>query len=249
MADAEIRYKLDLIVRLVDTTTGRKVEQRQVLFKIEDEVVPLLRRDEGLYVLLNRGRNDMVLEVAATGYLPIKLNVCYEKLSKTFPEVEAPLIPEVNTNGYVDMLTLEGCCPGLTSIEAVSLKKSWGVVDSYQERRQTLRLYYSKPLEENAYAIIHEQQQEFEEFQILKRQDKLSVKLAMPLATACRPEEKIARIVRGKVDANGRYLLRVLEVGGGTEYLVRYVVDGKVTFKRISTESLNPLVEKEEEGN
>lgn len=247
MSDAEIHYKLDLIVRLVDTTTGKRVEQRQVIFKAEDQVVPFLRREEGLYVLLNRGRNDMELEVSAVGYLPVKLAIRYEELSETFPEVEAPMIPVVSTNGFVDMLTLEGHCPGLTSIEAVSLRKPYGVVDSYQERKQILKVYYTRPLEESAYAVIHEQQQEFEEFRIKKRVDKLSIKLASPLMAACKPEEKIARIVRGRVDPNGQYLLRVLEDGSGTEYLVRYVVKGKTSFKRISAENLNPLAEPEEE--
>ncbi|MBQ7955240.1 MAG: hypothetical protein IJ282_05770 [Lachnospiraceae bacterium] len=249
MADAEISYKLDLIVRLVDTTTGKRVGQKQIVFKIENQIIPFLRRDEGLYILLNQGRNDMVLEISAVGYLPIKQKICYEELSPKFPEVEVPLIPEVSTNGFVDMLTLEGCCPGLTSIEAVSLKKSYGVVDGYQERKQALRLYYSKPLEESSYAILHEQQQEFEEFRIQKRLDKLSVRLTKPLTIPCRPEEKIARIVHGRVDADGRYLLRVLEEGGGTEYLVRYVVNGNASFKGISTESLNLLAEPEEERN
>jgi len=247
VADAEIHYKLDLIVRLVDTTTGKKVGQRQVVFKVENQIVPFLRRDEGVFVLLNHGRNNMVLEVSVVGYLSAKIEVNYEELSETFPEVEAPLIPEVSTSGFVDMLTLEGHCQGLTSIEAVSLKKSFGVVDSYQERKQSLRLYYTKPLEESSYAVIHEQQMEFEEFRIKKRLDNLSVKLVNPLETPCRPEEKIARIVRGRVDSQGRYLLRVLDEGGGTEYLVRYVIDGKASFKRISTESLNPLLDIAEE--
>ena len=121
------------------------------------------------------------------------------------------------------------------------------MVDSYQERKQALRLYYSKPLEESSYAIVHEQQQEFEEFRIQKRLDKLCVRLVNPLAMPCRPEEKIARIVHGRVDENGRYLLRVLEEGDGTEYLVRYVVNGKASFKRVSTESLNLSAETEEE--
>ena len=61
MADAEIHYKLDLIVRLVDTTTGKAIGQRQVTFQNEEQVIPFLRRDEGLYILLNRGRNDIEL--------------------------------------------------------------------------------------------------------------------------------------------------------------------------------------------
>ena len=248
MADAEIHYKLDLIVRLVDTTTGKRIEQKQVIFQKEEEIIPFLRRDEGLYVLLNRGRGDMDLKIQVTGFLPACIKVRYAELSENFPEVEAAMIPEISTSGFIDMLTLEGHCPGMESIVAVSLKKAYGAVDSYQERKQTLRLYYTKPLEEMSYAVIHEQQQEFEEFRIKKRLDKLSVKLAEPLQTACRPEEKIVRIVRGMVDGSGKYLLRMQDDGDGAEYLIRYVVNGKAAFKKISTESLQPLGETEERG-
>lgn len=245
MADAEIHYQLDLIVRLLDTTTGKRIEQRQVIFKNEDQVLAFLRRDTGLYILLNRGRNDMTLDIQVVGYLPARVNVCYDELPKNFPEVEVAMIPEALTSGFVDMLTLEGICEGLESIEAVSLKNPYGAVDTYQERKQILKLYYTKPLEEASYAVIHEQDQEFERFRIRKRVDKLSVKLAEPLKTACKPEEKIARIVYGRVDQDGRYLLRIQEDGGGTEYLVRYVVNGKESFKRISLENLCSLFETE----
>lgn len=134
MADAEIHYKLDLIVRLVDTTTGASIRQRQVAFTVEDRVIPFLRRDEGLYVLLNRGRNDVDLTIQVTGFLPAVVKIRYAELSESFPEVEAAMIPEISTSGFIDMLTLEGHCPGMESIAAVSLKKAYGAVDSYQER-------------------------------------------------------------------------------------------------------------------
>lgn len=248
MADAEIHYKLDLIVRLVDTTTGRRVTQRQVIFQTAGQVLPFLQRDDGVYILLNHGRSDMVLEITATGYLPVRLQVHYEELSANFPEIEAPLIPQINPKGFIEMLTFEGCCPGLSSIEAVSLKKAYATIAGYQEKKQILKLFYEKPLEENAYAVIHMEQQEFEEFQIKKRLDKLSIKLAAPLQTVCRPETRIARIVRGMVEPDGRYLLRMLEDGDETEYLVRYVVKGKASFKRVKAEGMKLLDGKGEES-
>ena len=83
MADAEIHYKLDLIVRLVDTTTGKAIGQRQVTFQNEEQVIPFLRRDEGLYILLNRGRNDIELAIRVTGYLSAKVQICYADFLKT----------------------------------------------------------------------------------------------------------------------------------------------------------------------
>lgn len=241
MADAEIHYKLDLVVRLVDTTTGKRVLQRQVVFRCMGQMLPFLYRDDGVYVLLNHGRNDMLLEIEAADYLPIKLEIHYAELAENFPEIEAPLIPQISPKGFVEMLTFEGRCPGLSSISAVSLKGAYGAAAGYQEKKQILKLFYGKPLEENSYAVIHEQEREFEEFQIKKRLDRLSVKLAAPLQTVCRPETKIVRIVRGMVEPDGRYLLRVLEDGGKAAYLVRYVVNGKASFKYVEAEGMNLL--------
>lgn len=242
MADAEIHYKLDLVVRLVDTTTGRPVGQRQVTFRRGDQILPFLMRDEGLYILLNHGREDMALSVCAVGYLPAQVKVCYAELPDAFPEVEAALIPESSGSGLIELLTFQGQYPGLESIAAVSLHEVYGAVGSYQERKQVLRLYHTKPLREVSYAVIHEKQQEFEEFRIRKRLDKLSVKLEKPLATVCRPEDKVVRIIRGMVDEKGNYLLRIQPDGSGREYLIRCVVNGKTIFQKVSAENAQALL-------
>lgn len=243
MAEAIIQYKLDLIARLVDTTTGKKVEQKQVIFKADNQILVFQKREEGVYVLLNHGRENMTLEIIAEGYLPLQKKIYYEKLSTKFPEVEVPLIPEIGRNRLIDYLTMEGNRPGITSIAAVSLKKPHGVVTSYNPRRQSIKLYYAKAFEEQTYALIHEETKEFEEFQIGKRLDKLELKLVSPLNTDCRPEEKINRIVHGKVDSDGHYILRVPDESGGVDYLVRYEVDGQVSFERFSTENQNSVTE------
>lgn len=248
MADAEIHYKLDLVVRLVDTTTGNPVGQRQVIFQSGGQPLPFLMRDEGLYVLLDHGREDMELSVRAAGFLPARVEVCYARLPDSFPEVEAALIPESSRSGLIEMLTLQGQYPGLETIAAVSLKEMYGAVGSYQEKKQLLKLYHSKPLREAAYAVLHEKQQEFEEFRIRKRLDKLSVKLEEPLATACRPEDKVVRIIRGAVDEKGNYLLRIQTDGSRTEYLIRCVVKGKTVFQKISAENAQSFAVTEEGG-
>lgn len=235
MADAEIYYKLNLIVRLVDTTTGKKIKERQVIFKADNQILALKRKDEGVYILLNYAGNDMILDISAIGYLPMQTKICFEELSARLPEVEVPLIPETGRNQFIDYLTLEGKKPGITSVAAVSFRNPHGALISYQPRRQSLKLYYAKTFEEQSYAVIHEETQEFEEFRVEKKLNKLEIKLASPLVAKCEPKEKIGRIVRGKVDPDGHYLLRVLEDGSGTEYLIRYVVDGKESYERFSS--------------
>ena len=48
MAESWIEYKLDLIVRLVDTTTGELISERQVLFLEEGNVLLLWNGEQAL---------------------------------------------------------------------------------------------------------------------------------------------------------------------------------------------------------
>ncbi len=236
MADASITYRLDLVVRLLDTTTGKPAAQRQVAFLADGSVMAMQERDTGLYVLLNRGRNDMHLTVQAKGYLETSVDICYANLSERYPEVEIPLIPEEKPYGYQDFVTIKGVMPGIESLAAVPLKSPSAKAANYLEKKQILKFFIAKSMEEKSYALVHEDRMEFEEFHIAKRISGLSVKLTDPLNEACRPEEPVARIVRGMTEPSGKYLLRIREGTSGMEYLIRYTADGKTVFKKISLE-------------
>ena len=235
MADGNIRYKLNLIVDLIDTTTGMPIEQKEVIFRRNGQIVSLLGRGQGMYILLNYGREDMELEVSVKGYHPITVSVRYEELSKMFPEIEVPLIPVKLPYGYVDMGTLEGELPGITELSAVSLTRIDSSLGAYNAKKNTLRLFETRALNENVYAVLHKDNMEFEEFHITKKAEKgLLLQIKESLLTECKPEEGIVRIVRGMTDANGRYLLRVRMDGKGTKYLVRYTVFGVTKFKEFA---------------
>ena len=89
-----------------------------------------------------------------------------------------------------------------------------------------------KMLKEKMFACS--ENMEFEEFRIVKKTENgLLLQIKEPLKAECKPEEGIARIVRGMTDVNGRYLLRVRKDGKGTDYLVRYTVNGKIGYERI----------------
>lgn len=234
MADASITYRLDLVVRLLDTTTGQPAAQRQVAFLADGRVITLQERDTGLYILLNQGRNDMRFTVQAKGYLETSVDICYAELSERYPEVEIPLIPEQKSYGWQEFVTIEGVMPGITSLAAVPLQNFSAKAASYLEKKKILKFFIAKSMEEKSYALVHMDRMEFEEFRIAKRMNGLSVKLAEPLNESCRPEEPVARIVRGMTEPSGKYLLRIREDSSGMEYLVRCIVDGKTVFKKIS---------------
>lgn len=234
MAEGSIHYRLDLIVLLLDTTTGLPIYQKEVMFKTGSQILPMLERDQGTYILLNYGRKDMELEINVKGYLQEKISVKYEQLSTQYPTVEVPLIPNTKVSGYHDICELEGYLPGIEDIAAISLGEMDARLGAYNAKKGILRLFSTRRLDECCYAILHKEEMKFEEFSIVKKaEDGFLLYLKEPLLQECKPEEGIARIVRGKIDTNDRYLLRVRLDGKGTEYLVRYTVKGITKYRQM----------------
>ena len=226
-------YALDLVVWLIDTTTGYPIREHQVMFRENGQPTRFIRKEDGLYISMNHGREDRTLQVNVKGYQEEKIKICYAELSEKYPEVFLNLIPELPVYGYTDLLELKGNLPGITSVDAVSMTRSEAKAAVYQEKKQQLKLFASTRLTEKAYALIHQQPESFEEFHILSVKNRLLLKLKNPLQSPCKPEELISRIVRGRTDGFGNYFLRVRGDGHGTDYLVRYVVEGQTKFKRI----------------
>lgn len=232
MAEISISYKLDLVIQLLDTTTGQTVGERQVLFYRDGQLLPMHLTSDGLYILMNHGRHDMKLLAKVKGYEPAEIFVCYDTLDSRYPIVEVPLIPIIRPYGYTDLCELSGTMEGIEELAAVSFNNVLAKVCAYNAKKNTLRLFSSSRLDEGAYAVLHEENMEYEEFRIIKKAERgLLLYLGEPMQSECIPEEGVARIVRGKVDVNGRYLLRVRKDGEGTRYLIRIKVNGDIQYK------------------
>lgn len=230
---AQIEHKLDLVVRLTDTTTGDPPDMGAARFLVNGSAILLIWKEAGIYILLNRGRTNMLLDVQIQGFLPVSAWIDYNVLDPAYPQVEIALIPERKPYGYTDLITLEGCMPGIEHLDAAPLHESCALVLRYQEERQTLHFFSSKRLEECSYALLHEEKAEFEEIRIDRRIDALAVRLKRPLSAPCGPQEKVTRIIRGTTDAGGQYLLRVRQSEEQAQYLVRYTVNGETRFRKV----------------
>ncbi len=238
MAEVVIGYRLDLAVKLLDTTTGSPVSDEQALFFVDGQRAAFSQRMEGVYIRFGEGseektKQDIELGVHIKGYRTAKKTVGCDILSKQYPTVEIPLIPEHQTNGYSNVAALEGRMDGIEDIEAVSLHAPLAQIASYHHRKQTMKLLYAGNFTEERYALISEGGNAYEAFRIRGRRTGLSLKLDSPLETDCHAKDCIARIVRGCVDENGSYLLCVRQDAFGTAYLVRYSVNGKVQFRQV----------------
>ena len=234
MAEEIFSYQLDLIIRLIDTTTGIPVTEHQAAFLEDGHVLALLERDEGLYVLLNHGRRRTRLHIDVKGYEPVDVSVDYEVLNPKFPELEIPLIPLPRERGFEDLYTLSGTISGLSCVSAVRLEAPVALISGYVQRKQVLKLFTAKDMAEKTYALVHKDAQQFEEITVAKRIDRLNFKLLKPLEGGFKPEEPLARIIRGRVEEDGTYLLRVRDMGGSNVYLIRFEVDGEAHYEQVN---------------
>ena len=233
MEEAGFSYQLDLILRLIDTTTGIPVAEHQAVFREDGHVLALLERDEGLYVLLNHGRKHMRLNIDVRGYEPVEADVDYEELNPRFPKLEIPLIPLPRERGFEDLYTISGKERGLLAVSAVRLDDSVAQISGYVERKQVLKLFTAKDLAEETYGLVHKDSQQFEEITVARKIDRLSLKLLKPLTGGFKPEEPLSRIVRGRVKEDGSYLLRVRDMGGSNIYLVCFRSEGGALYREI----------------
>ena len=63
-----IKARLDLLVSLVDTTTGATVNERNVSFLRDGQPVRPEYRGNGTYVFINTGREDFLMQIKVYGY-------------------------------------------------------------------------------------------------------------------------------------------------------------------------------------
>ena len=237
MAASVISARLDLLVRLFDTTTGATVDERSVYFMRNGIPVRPESRGVGIYVFINVGREDFLMQLKVHGYEDYETQVIYEELDERLPVCNVFLMPSENTSLGRDILSFSGTLPFLKKIEAVNLNKSLCMVGNLNSRTQTMTVFHPSGgrlvLDESYYGLLSEDRKSYERIEVEKMLTPQSVKLKSPLQGEFAPNLPIARIVYGVADADGNYLLRVSNDGADTRYLVRYEVGEEVRFQEI----------------
>ncbi len=227
-----IRHSLDLVVRLVDTTTGLVVEEGNVRFWKNAEAAQPIPRGNGNYVFLNRGREDCTLEIQVRGYERCRIDVRYEELDKLIPIQDAFLIPSEELSGGQPVLSLTGRLSGLKSIQAVYSGLPVCTASGFDERKRIMTLIQDFPpgAEGVPYGLIHSEGKSYEPFVVSERISRRTVRLAQTFAEPVTANSPISRIVFGQVDEEGNYCLRVRDDSDRLHYLIRYVTDGGIGF-------------------
>lgn len=234
-AFAVLRAKLDLLVRLVDTTTGATVDERNVLFMRDEKQVRPEERGNGNYVFINTGREDFLMRIKVAGFEEYVTHIRYEELDANIPECVAFLIPSEKAKMGEGFFSLSGNLPFLEALEAINLSRIACTANEYTPKKLLMNVFSSAgawvSLEGKYYGLLQPDKKSYEKIEVLGNDGPQNIKLKSPLEKEFTSNLPIMRIIFGSVNEDGDYLLRVRDDGGDQTYLVRYVVDGEVKFQ------------------
>lgn len=235
MNASEIRFRLDLLVRLIDTTTGESVEERDVRFFRDNAAVRPIARGSGNYVFLNCGRTDFSLEIRVYGYEPFRMYIRYETLDEHMPVMEAFLIPSENAQGSHPVIGFSGNLPGIQSVQAVNVNATCCCISGFDERKRIMKLFAMHGLGMDGihYGLIHPDRQDYEPFAVQKQIAKDAVKIDHPLKEPFSVNAPISRIIFGSVTSQGDYCIRVRDDREHLLHLIRYVVKDETKFRMV----------------
>lgn len=234
MEVSTIHHKLDLVLQLVDTTTGKSVEEQDVRFFIEGKQCWPIPRGGGNFVFINTGRSDQTLTLKVFGYEDAVINVQYDKLDKVVPLLQVFLIPSENLAKGERLCSLTGTLQGLEEIEAVSLAQSNICFSEFNERKCLMKLFLAKgrlSMENVHYGLISSDGPHYEHFAVASEVPPDMVQLKEPLTETFPINSPISRVIFGNVSPDGSYLIRVRDSAEMLNYLVRYRVNGETHFQ------------------
>lgn len=235
MQSIVIRHKLDLVIMLIDTTTGTEIQERKVRFKKGADYVNPFSRGDGSYVFINSGREDFDLQVEVYGYEKMTVPVRYEELNEKTPVKEVFLIPSENNRAGERVLTYSGNLSGLQAVDAVLLGQARVYIKEFDTRKRIMTLFRqgSLSLENGPHGIIHMEGEEgsFEAFEVEKMISSVSVKIKEPLERPFSGNDPINRIIFGKVTPEGNYFIRVRDNANELKGIVRYTFEDDTKFQ------------------
>ena len=246
-----ITRRLDLVLHLIDATTGHAVNEAMTQFETDREDMKFISRDYGTYILINSGRDNFLMQIAVKGYEKVPVEIKYEELNEVMPLKEVFLIPSERTSSSEDVLFMKGNLPGLQSVSLIETNKVLATTNSYEPKKRLLQLFergYRLSTEGSSYGIINREARTFEVFDIEELPNESQVKLRKPLQEEFQRNSQIGRIVNGYVYPNGDYLIGVRNDNAKKPTIVRFVTD-EVKFMEVDFVEINKpqVVEETEE--
>ena len=248
MAEVIIQ-QLSLMIRLIDTTTGNLVYEKDVIFRQDGKQIRLQQHRSGFWILLNGERKNCILQVSVYGYEDMEFTVDYEQLEPNLPVKEVYLLPEENRTSENGPKTLQGVLTGISSLMAVPLMMNDCFAREYDERKRIISLLnpHHRRFDHKYYGIVPPSQDSFEMVEIDEQLNPTAIRLKDKLHRQLETNSAVVRIVYGQVGADGHYLLRVADNADKLVYMVRYTVEDRELYQILDFRNVRQLTAEEME--
>ncbi len=235
-----IRACLKVALRLIDTTTGRELEEQDIRFNSGEEVISPINKGGGFWVITGEGREDFSMHIKAWGFEETDVDIRYEKLDPKLPVRDVFLMPSEKNRTGGSVISIHGNLSKLESIEAVSGLRPVCYFREASEKRGT---YYMGLLPKTTggrvvidnmrYALLSEDGSRYEVFGIADNVNPTRVVLEDPLKGEHKAGERVCRIIYGRAGPEGDFTLKVRDDGSSLPYLIRFTAGGSEYFRPI----------------
>lgn len=233
MASAIFIHRLDLALRLMDTTTGNDVAGHEVMLFYDGKPLHPMEKEKGTLIFPGLGRNDFTLSVTSQKYDSVTIPIRFAELDKEFPIVEIHLIPSKNSISTVPCLSLVGNMSGISDLTAVRMGDTSCLIRDFDPRKKLATIFNPHHLELNRthYALVDPNEQCYERFSIVKKLDDHTIKLDRVLVTKFGNYFPITPIIFGHTSEDGSYRLRVRDDASAAKWLIHYQIDQESHFQ------------------
>ena len=235
-----IRARLSLALRLIDTTTGRELEEADVRFSSGNEVLKPMNKGGGYWVLTGESREDFSMHIEARGYDGLDLDIRYEELDPKLPICDVFLMPSEKNRTAGSVIKIHGNLSKLESIEAVAVTRPICIFHEASVKRDVCYMNLMPlsaggrvVIDNMRYALLSEDGSRYEVFGIAESDNPTRVVLEDPLKGEHKTGERVCRIIYGRAGPGGDYMLKVRDDGSNLPHLIRFTAGGNEYFRPI----------------
>lgn len=226
-------HRLDLALRLVDTTSGWNVPGFGTSALVDGEKVRFEEKPDNVLIFRNLEKRKFRLEVISPGFEIAQTDVDLDTLDKMLPLKELHLIPGENFPGEVKFHTLKGKLPGIKSLSAVRLSDNSVLIREFDARKRIATVFnpHRLALDRVQYALVDPDRNVYEPFLIKKMIDNQTLKTDRAPEMELKNYFRITPLISGIVSDDGDYCLRVRDDAETAKWLVRWEVSGEASFR------------------
>ncbi len=238
MGDCVIRVRVDLVVRLIDTTTGASLDEVNAIFTKDGSLQKPIYKGDGNYVFVNCGRENGLMHVKVYGYEETDIFIDYEKLGEVSPERDVFLIPSESTAKGEPVISISGNLSSLKSVDAINLMRPLCSFAEFNVKKNEMTVFgfvagKEVKLEDTYYGLTATDENSYESFEVASQSGDNKAVLKDPLQGETRPNQKIYRMLFGYVKDDGSFVFRVRDDATEMKYLLRFTVGDDTYFRVI----------------